>query len=197
MMWSADAEHLEGLREVRQHSDPNLRFYAAMGLAFNGDLSGASLLFDYARTTQRNRSAIRRRYNKVGPDPVFYILVATLSMGEEGEAALIGFLDHKQEDIRDRAILMILLLELANGRRDPRRLIAALSSEHPDIRFKGGWALELWQDEQAYAAMVQQVFNARGYQVADYTLEEVESFAAVLAHQDSRCERRVLLYYGT
>src|SRR5262249_57764636 len=45
LMWLALPHHLETLRHALQHSDPQVKYRAALGLAFAGDPLVASLVF--------------------------------------------------------------------------------------------------------------------------------------------------------
>lgn len=141
MVWSSRRSSLDVLREVIRHSDKDVKKEAALGLAYYGDSSGASMIFG-----NNNISA-----NEA--------LMASLGLLEEAEDQFLAFLDRSDERLRKRAFLLLLLLELSEQDGIPDKCLAALSSEYADVRFDAAQGLELFTNKQAFAQFVYSRFN--------------------------------------
>ncbi|MEZ4451875.1 MAG: HEAT repeat domain-containing protein [Nannocystaceae bacterium] len=118
LAWSirpGEAEGLAALQAALQHSDAAVRTRAALGLAYVGDLAGASILF-----AQKNQG--------------LETLHAALALGARAHDVFMAFLDQGSDAIRGRALLLLLLQEFAEGDGVPDRCLAALSSAHPRVR---------------------------------------------------------------
>jgi ParB family chromosome partitioning protein len=127
LMWVALPHHLETLRQALQHSDPQVKYRAALGLAFAGDPLVASLVFsDQAGQVLSTQER----------------LVAAFTLGPAGEDQLVVFLDSNEEPIRNQALLLLLLLELKANGGAPTRILACLSSKMPRVRLTAAGALE-------------------------------------------------------
>src|SRR5262249_28755261 len=147
LMWVSRPESLEALRQALQHSDPEVKYHAALGLAYAGDPLGASLVFsDQARQVLK-------------PEVQF---VGALTLGAMGEDQLVVFLDDADEKIRNQALLLMMMLELKTHEGTPARCLACLSSRMPRVRLTAARALECFADPEAFLEFVVQLFNDRG-----------------------------------
>ncbi|MDX9720339.1 MAG: HEAT repeat domain-containing protein, partial [Myxococcota bacterium] len=199
MAWCAAPQQLTVLREALQHQDAAVKYYAAVGLAFCGDASGASIIASYVENNKRNKQQLRRKDNDVGPDLAFLGMLAALALGEQGRDALLAFLDHPDLDIHRRALLLTLLLELGWARETPQLALAAMSSRHPRTRLSAAWAVECWPERERFAELVTSLVNDRGDTVkpGPLSIDTIQKMAAFLAHDASTARMRVasLLWY--
>jgi ParB family chromosome partitioning protein len=167
LAWSSRPGDADALRQALPHADPEVRHRAALGLALAGDTSalGPLLSDELARD--------------LGPGAV---LAAAVALGPAGERAVAGFLDHADEAVRDRALLVHLLLELRDATGTARRCLECLSAKAPRVRLAGAQALELYADPGAFRAFVVKAVNDRGDEAAwKVPPEVVDALSAVLA----------------
>ncbi len=167
LAWSSRPGDTDAVRQALPHADPEVRHRAALGLALAGDTSalGQLLSEDLARG--------------LGPGVV---LAAAVALGPAGERAVAGFLDHADEAIRDRALLVHLLLELRDATGTARRCLECLSAKAPRVRLAGAQAMELYADPAAFRGFVAKAVNDRGDEAAwKVAPEVVDALSAVLA----------------
>ena len=101
LAWVALPHHQETLRQALQHSDPQVKYNAALGLAYAGDPLVASLVFSDPAAAVLSKDEL---------------LVAALTLGPAGEDRLALFLDDADEALRSRALIVQMLLELSSPR---------------------------------------------------------------------------------
>ncbi len=146
-----DEEGLAQLQAALAHADAAVRQGAALGLALCGEFSGASILFSAKR-------------------PGVDALHASLALGDRAHDIFMSFLDHNSETIRRRAMLLLLLQELAEGDGVPNRSLAALSAANPRVRLAAAEALENFADHDDFFAFVVRQVNDRGEGKAAWTI---------------------------
>ena len=156
------------LRDALTHDDPNVRYQAALGLAFQGDTSMLPLLFS-------------KPAGEVLDDN--QRLAAALSLGAAGESALTITLDHSKETIRFQAMLVLLLLEWKASRGDGTRVLACLSSRPPQGRLVGARALEALADPAEYLSFLVSLINERD-EGANWTISEatIDALGELITH---------------
>ena len=147
LVWIASEETLGALRQALRHDDPNVKSYAALGLAYAGDASVASLVF--------SREA--SRVLDVGEQ-----IAAALALGPAGEDQLVVFLDHDKEHVRNRALLLLLLIEWKAPRGTAEGLLACLAAREARMRLSAALGLETLADREAFAAFIVRTINDRG-----------------------------------
>jgi ParB family transcriptional regulator, chromosome partitioning protein len=167
LMWVSRPGSLEALRQALQHSDPEVKYHAALGLAYAGDPLGASLVFsDQARQVLKPEEQ----------------LIGALTLGPAGEDQLVVFLDDADEKIRNQALLLLMMLELKTHEGTPARSLACLSSRMPRVRLTAARALECFADPPAFLQFMVQLFNDRGdeqpWKVPQETVEAVADLIA-------------------
>jgi ParB family chromosome partitioning protein len=161
------ADGAAGLRRAMSHADPVVRIYAAHALALKGDVTVHPLLLT--------------------PDAEKWVAVAgqvnmVAALGRAGAGRLAPFLDAPADDLRRQALLLHLLLELADADGQPDLLLQALSARAPRVRLTAAEGLEAFHDPAAFRAFVVQAVNDRGDQTAwTVAADVVERLAAVLA----------------
>ncbi|HGG58146.1 MAG TPA: hypothetical protein ENK31_10155, partial [Nannocystis exedens] len=152
---SVRPEELGGGVEVLQaalaHSDPAVAKGAAFGLAFCGLWTGASTVFS-------------------AKDLGSEAMLAALALGEKAHDIFMSFLDHRRDAIRSRAMLLLLLQELAEADGVPDRSLAALSAANPRVRLAAAEALESFADRKAFFDFVVRQVNDRGEGRAAWTI---------------------------
>ena len=178
LAWSSRPDSLDGLRQALPHADPEVRHRAGFGLALLGDASAVARLLDdeFART--------------MGPAAR---LEAVAALGDAGEAGLAAHLDHPDESIRARALLVHLLRESRDAAGTARRCLECLSARSARVRLTGAQALELYADPAAFRSFVVQAVNDRGDETAwKVPPETVDALAAVLTAGSSWLKARAV-----
>src|SRR5207249_8968561 len=104
-----------------------VKYAAALGLAYAGDPLVASLVFSPAAAEVLSKDEL---------------LVAALALGPAGEDRLALFLDDTDEALRTRALVVQMLLELKSPLGAPSRCLTCLSARSPRVRLAAARALE-------------------------------------------------------
>jgi ParB family chromosome partitioning protein len=166
--WVARDETLGALRQALQHADPQVRFPAALGLAFAGDVAVAPLVFSDAA------GAVLSEGDR---------LVACLTLGPAGEDRLVVFLDDEKEAARDRALMLLLFKEWKDPQGTTARALAALSCRLPRMRLTAARALESLAEPAAFPDFVVRQVNDRGDKPAwQVPAAVVDDLAELLTH---------------
>ncbi|WP_435020871.1 HEAT repeat domain-containing protein [Tundrisphaera sp. TA3] len=164
----AGPESADALRQALSHSDPEVKYAVALGLACIGDASVASLVFSDAAG----------KVITAGDQ-----LIAALALGDPGEGRLAVLLDHADESIRSRALLLLLMREWKDPRETPARCLAALAAREPRLRLLAARAIEALADPAAFAAFVAERLNDRGEKPAGKIPgRTVDALAEILVH---------------
>ncbi len=163
----ADPDGIEGLQAALAHRDAAVAKGAAFGLTFCGDFTGASMVFS-------------------AKDLGSEAMLAALALGEKAHDIFMSFLDHRRDAIRDRAMLLLLLQELAEADGVPDRSLAALSAANPRVRLAAAEALENFAEREAFFDFVVRQVNDRGEGRAAWTIsaETVALLAEVITFGD-------------
>jgi ParB family chromosome partitioning protein len=168
---------LSALRSALSHPDPDVKLEAACSLALVGDPAGLPIL--KGLTTAAGPLALR-------------CLAAALSLGRAADDLLAALLDHAEPRVRDRALLVMMLVQSSEQASVPDRCLAALASAHPRGRLVAARALEAFADPAAFRAHVGELLNDRGDDKAAWTVapETVGALAAVVTWGDPRLKGR-------
>jgi len=142
---------IEALQAALAHSDVAVATGAAYGLAFCGQFTGGSHVFS-------------------AKDLGSEAMLAALALGERAHDISMSFLDHRRDAIRDRAMLLLLLQELAEADGVPDRSLAALSAANPRVRLAAAQALENFAEREAFFSFVVRQVNDRGEGHAAWTI---------------------------
>ncbi len=160
--------HVETLRQALQHADPNVKYHAALGLAYAGDPTAPALVFSEAAGKVLSKDEL---------------LVAAFALGPAGEDRLAVALDDADEALRWRALLLFHLRELADRGAAPVRCLACLAARPPRVRLTAARALESFSDPVAFRDFVVRLVNDRGDDPAwKVPAEDVEGVAQLLVH---------------
>ncbi len=167
LVWCSRAENLDPLRPTLQHNDEQVKYLAALGLAFGGDPLGASLVFSQESTrflTPEER------------------LVASLTLGQMGEDQLVVFLDDNDHTLQQQALLLLMLLELKENNGSPTRCLAALSSRLPRVRLTAAQVLETFAYPENMLKFVVNLVNVKA-DAKPWTIseDEVDLLANIIA----------------
>jgi ParB family chromosome partitioning protein len=176
LVWCVRPDTLDLLRTALQHSDPQVKFHAALGLAFAGDNFVAGLVFsDSARNVLRAEER----------------LVAALMLGSAGEDQFSQFLD---DDLSGTALLLMMLLELKASGGRPSRCLACLASYFPRVRLTAANVLEIFGDRPAFLQYLVALVNTRqDEQPWKLTGETIEELALLVAHAPALTRARSAL----
>src|SRR5262249_14922891 len=124
LAWCSRAETAAPLRSALSHSDPEVRYRAALGLAYLGDATVLPLVqAGGPHGTLRDEAC-----------------AAILALGNLAGTALTVYLDHPDEPVRARALLALVLLELKDTDGVPEKCLECLSAKAPRIRLTGAQA---------------------------------------------------------
>jgi ParB family chromosome partitioning protein len=168
LAWAALPHHQETLRQALQHADAQVKYPAALGLAYAGDPLSAALVFSEPAAQVLSKDEL---------------LAAALALGPAGEDRLALFLDDPDEAVRTRAVLVQMLLELKSPSGAPARCLTCLSARPPRVRLAAARALERYTDRATFRDYVVQLVNDRGDEPAwKITPQTVETLAGLLAH---------------
>lgn len=166
LAWCSRAETTAALRAALSHADPEVKYRAALGLAYLGDATVLPLV------------------GAGGPGGTLKdeALAAAVALGPQGAAAITVYLDHPDETLRNRALLALLLLELKDTDGVPEKCLECLSAKAARLRLVGAEAVEAFADPAAFRALVVKVVNDRG-EDHDWkvTPEVVDDLANLLA----------------
>lgn len=187
LAWTSRPDQADALRAGLRHTDEAVRLQCALGLAFNGDPAGLSLITAQPAPAQKGRNATK------GPSlPESAQLQAAVALGEHGTPNLLRLLDSPSDPIRRQATLAVLLLDLAEGGDPPPRLLSALSADTPDVRLAAAEALDVFPDAAAYEREVLSRLNLRPEGQLNWKLEVdvVRGLAGLLGSPDPQLRAR-------
>jgi ParB family chromosome partitioning protein len=167
LAWTALPHHLETLRQALQHADPQVKYNAALGLAYAGDPLVAALVFSDPAAQVL---------------PPQHRLVAAFTLGPAGAERLGAFLDDVDDERRKWAVLLLMFLELADRQDAPVRCLVVLAARHPRVRLTAARALERFANPAAFRDFVVALANDRGdspaWKVPAAVIDEVSSLLA-------------------
>ena len=174
LVWSSSPSELDTLRKASRHEDKSVQREASLGLAYYGNSAGASVVFGDSGVSQDEA------------------LMASLGLLEEAEDQFLAFLDRSDTKLRQRAFLILLLLELNENDGIPDKCLAALSSAYPDVRFWATQGLELFTQGDAFAHYVYERFNDLHEGNSDWNVDAqvIDSLSRVLAHGQTQTRMR-------
>ena len=182
LMWVARSDTAVSLREALKHSDQEVKFRAALGLAYLGDATVAPLIRSEAGS------------KVLTPAEQFTAMIA---LGAAAGVAATVYLDSADEKLRDRALLATLLLELKDTDGQPEKCIECVSAKGPRFRLTGAQALESFADPAAFREFVIKEVNDRGedtpWKVAP---EVVDDLANLLSFAPPQLKAKTALLLG-
>lgn len=168
LAWVARPESADALREALRHDDPQVKYHAALGLAYQGDPLITSLVFGEQAA----------KVLSVGEQ-----IAAALTLAASGEDRLVAFLDQNSEQARSRALLLLMMLEWKDPQDGAPRCLAALSSRMPRMRLAAAQALEALAEPDGFPAFVASLVNDRGDKPPwKVRPAEVDALAELLVH---------------
>jgi ParB family chromosome partitioning protein len=166
LAWCSRTETAAPLRSALSHADPQVRYRAALGLAYLGDATVLPLI------------------QAGGPNGTLAdeAFAATLALGPLAGAALAVYLDHTDEKLRGRALIALMLLELKDTDGISEKCLECLSAKGARFRLTGALALESFADAAAFKELVVKIVNDRD-EDTDWkvTPEVVDDLATLLA----------------
>ncbi len=176
LVWVSRPGTTDALRQAIQHADVAVKYHAAKGLAFTGDGSVVPLVFSEAAG----------KIVSVGEQ-----IAAALAVGAAGEDRLAVSLDDTNEDVRDRALVLLMMLEWKDPDGTAARCLACLASRTPRMRLTAARALEALVEPGIFEPFIISLVNERGdkpeWKIAAPT---VNAFAEMLVHGDAQLRAR-------
>lgn len=146
--WSVPQGDPAPLHAALRHADAAVRLAAAVALARLGDATGASIVFAPPPAPSRGR---RGGSNEPAASPADALEAA---VALDARDVFLSYLDHADDTLRERALRVLLLQEMAEGDGVPDRILAALSSSQGRTRLVAADALARFNDPEAFAAFV-------------------------------------------
>lgn len=182
--WSSRAETAGPLRSALAHHDPEVRYRAALGLAYLGDVTVLPLV----------------QAGGPGGSLADEAFAATVALGPAAGSALAVYLDHADEALRNRALLALLLLELTDTDGVPEKALECLSAKGPRFRLTGARAVEAFADPAAFRAVVVEVVNDRGedndWKVSAETVDDLARLIAFAVPQIKAATALLLKHFA-
>ena len=167
----AKADTTAALRTALQHADPQVKYRAALGLAYLGDATVMPLV-------RGDTGGV------ISPAEQF---TATVALGPAAGVQGTVYLDSADEKLRDRALLATLLLELKDTDGQPEKCIECVSAKGPRFRLTGAQALEAFADPIAFREFVIKEVNDRGddtpWKVAPEVVDDLANLLAFASPQ--------------
>jgi len=149
-----------------QHTDPEVAYRAALGLAWAGDAQAAPVVF----------SAEAKKV--LSP---YELLAAACALKPAGDAQLAAMLDETSDTLRSSPLLVMMLRAWVDPGTTPERALTCLASRMPRVRLTAARALECFGQPDEFATFVVDLFNDRGEQPAwKVSAEVVRAFAGLL-----------------
>src|SRR5262249_1319032 len=176
---SQPGEDLSALFAALQSPDKDVKLEAALGLALVGDTAG---LPGVQGLTAGDAGAALPG------------LGAAVALGRPADDLLAAFLDHGDDKVRGRALLLMMLIESSEHDSVPDRCLAALASAHPRVRLSAARALETFADPAAFRAFTVTLINDRGDDKAAWTIpaDTARALAEVVTHGDPQLKGRAV-----
>ncbi|WP_435011632.1 HEAT repeat domain-containing protein [Tundrisphaera lichenicola] len=169
-------DDLDALRSALSHSDPEVKYRAAFGLACLGDPSAASLLFS------EPAGKLIAEGDRIA---------AALALGPLGEDRLIVALDDPKEEARNAALLLLMIREWKAPLGSAERCLACLSSRTPRLRLTAARGIEVLADPVAFADFVASLVNDKGDKPAwKVPGPTIDALAEALIHGGPRLQVR-------
>ncbi|HZW31471.1 MAG TPA: HEAT repeat domain-containing protein, partial [Isosphaeraceae bacterium] len=176
LVWVSRPDAIDALRQALQHADPQVKYQAAKGLAYAGDPSVASLVF----------SDGAGKVLSVGER-----IAAALALGAAGEDRLILSLDDTRDEVRSRALLLMMMREWKDPQGNAARCLACLSSRTPRLRLTAAQALEALSEPGAFEVFVVGLVNDQGDKPAwKIPVSTVDALADLLVHGAPQLQAR-------
>ncbi|MGP0065863.1 MAG: HEAT repeat domain-containing protein [Isosphaeraceae bacterium] len=186
LVWASRPRSTDALRQALQHSDLAVKYHAAKGLAFMGDASVAPLVFSEAGG----------KVVSIGEQ-----IAAALVIGAAGEDQLAVYLDDTREEVRLRALILLMMLEWKAPDGNASRCLACLASRTPRIRLTAARALETMSESRiadsgspidgAFESFIVGLVNEPNDQPAwKIPASTVDAFAELLVHGDPQLRAR-------
>jgi ParB family chromosome partitioning protein len=168
LVWVSRPGATDVLRQALQHADPAVKYHAAKGLAYTGDASVAPLVF----------SESAGKIVSIGEQ-----IAAALAIGAAGEDRLAVYLDDTRDEVRFRALILLMMLEWKDPDGTAARCLACLASRTPRLRLTAARALEALTEPGTFEPFVAGLVNEPGDAPAwKIPVATVDAFAELLVH---------------
>lgn len=121
------------------------------------------------------------------------VLKSIVAAGDKGESRLLGLFEGTQPAIRNAAMIVMLSRDHLLHEGEPRRSIACLAVWDPRVRLIAARFIENFGDDEAFAELIDFIFNDRGDQKNwKVPAEDLKKVMAVCAHGERRLVARLL-----
>ena len=118
-------------------------------------------------------------------------LIAAFVLDDVGEDYLIAFLDSDDEQLRNMALILLLVWDLKRSDGIPARCLACLSSRAPRVRLSAASALERFSDSQEFLWQIVGIVNDKGEEKPwEITEQTVDSFADLVVNREPHIRAR-------
>jgi ParB family chromosome partitioning protein len=134
---------IDEIRPLLKHQDQAIKYSSALALTLCGDVQMASLALT------PNAEGITNNDR----------LAAALSIGSSGDDYLSSLLDSKDSTLRDKTLIILILLELFTVEKEPKRLLSCLSALNARVRLTAAQAIESYSDAKVFEELVVAVVN--------------------------------------
>ncbi len=168
----------ESFQQSLQHSDPGVKFRAALALAIAGDSTAMPVLFS------KDAGKVLSRGSR---------LAAAIVYDDVGHSRLVADLDSSQPWVRNAALLTLLCRDLLRHDGSPSRAVACLSAGPSRVRLLAAQTVEVFGDSQGQRDRLLYLLNDRGDAAAwEITDVELDMLARLLVFGRSSVRFRVV-----
>jgi ParB family chromosome partitioning protein len=173
LAWVIPPDRPAPLRDALRHNDPAVREFAARGLAYLGDASAGPLVLPDAAKSLKPAEKLAA--------------ALALSGTAAGDGYLVASLDDKSEKVRNRSLLLLLMMEWKAPREGLALGLAALASRDARTRLVAAEALEAMASPEGLAAFLVRTINEReGKPAWTIPAAAVDDLAELLVHAEPR-----------
>jgi ParB family chromosome partitioning protein len=170
------------LREALQHTDPEVKYRAALGLAYAGDAHAAPVVFS------------PEAKKLLSP---YELLAAACVLKPAGDEQLAAMLDETSDTLRSAPLLVMMLREWVNPGATPERALRCLASRMPRVRLTAARALEYFGQPDEFTKFVVDLFNDRGEQPPwKVSGDVVRAFAGLLTFGSGQAIARTVALFA-
>ncbi|MGI9471753.1 MAG: HEAT repeat domain-containing protein [Rubripirellula sp.] len=164
----------ERLKQPLQHTEPEIRYRMALGLALCREPSALPVVF--SDSSQETLTELE-------------LLKAAVAFGTLAEDQLIRMLDAKPSSIRNAAFLTLLFRDWRSHSETPARVLSALSAQDPRLRLSAARILERFADPVALGSEVEAIFNDRGEEPPwSVTRDQIGALADLIVFGAPHCQ---------
>ena len=165
LVWVVRPDSVDKIEHLLSHENETVKTSVAQAMSAAGNANGMPILFSpQASLGERNR------------------LIASVVLDSASESELAAIIDGAEEDVRNAALIVILVRDWLQHDGSPRRLTGCLAAKCSRVRLLAASAVEKFVDSDQLHGVLASLFNDRGDQ-KPWTISDdvIRKVAAVIA----------------